>query len=247
MDGPRHLASTWTGAARGNGDRLHGWFRAGDAGATGRPLVCLHPMPHDGAFFDPAATRLARRRPLLCPDYPGFGRSPALPRPWSLEAWADALAAGLPELLGDAALETGGDGTVDLLGFHTGCLVAAELALEHPDRVNAIVMIDVPFFDTGLRRELEENTVTAARYHGKPVAIEGFRTAFAYDPIRRFRSVRHETLVIGTASSLHGPSEAAAKAMPGARFLGRDDIVAPVFEAGTEAIATCVDTFLDAN
>lgn len=199
-------------------------------------LVCLHPLPHDGSFFDSVAPLLAQRRPVLCPDYPGFGDSPPLTDEWTLEAWADTLGTGL------ASLPTGKP--VDLLGFHTGCLVATEMALRDPKRIGRLVLVDAPYFDPEQRRDLGEKTATAPRYHGKPMAIHGFRTAFAYDPMPRFRRLKHETLVIGTDSSLHGPSEAAARAAPGARFLSRPDLHAPVFETGAGAIADCVETFL---
>jgi pimeloyl-ACP methyl ester carboxylesterase len=199
-------------------------------------LVCLHPLPHDGSFFDTAAPLMAQRRPVLCPDYPAFGDSPPLNDIWTLEGWADALGKGL------ATLPTGTP--VDLLGFHTGCLVAVEMALRDPRRFGRLVLVDAPYFDPEQRRDLGEKTATAPRYHGKPLAIHGFRTAFAYDPMPRFRRLKHETLVVGTDSSLHGPSEAAARAAPGARFLSRPDLRAPVFDSGAEAIADCVETFL---
>jgi pimeloyl-ACP methyl ester carboxylesterase len=199
-------------------------------------LVCLHPLPHDGGFFDTAAPLLAKRRPVLCPDYPAFGDSPPLPEPWTLEGWANALGAGL------ASLPTGTP--VDLLGFHTGCLVAVEMALRDPGRIGRLVLVDTPYFDPQQRRDLGDQTTHAPRYHGKPVAIQGFRTAFAYDPMPRFRLLEHETLCIGTDSSLHGPSEAAARVLPRARFLSRRDLRAPVFNTGAEAIVECVEAFL---
>ena len=39
------------------------------------------------------------------------------------------------------------DDTVDLLGFHSGCLVAAEIALRLPQRIRHLVLIDAPYFD----------------------------------------------------------------------------------------------------
>jgi pimeloyl-ACP methyl ester carboxylesterase len=199
-------------------------------------LLCLHPLPFDGRFFDATAPLLASKRPVLCPDYPAFGASEALEAPWSIEAWADALLAGV------ATLPTGTP--VDLLGFHTGCLVGAEMALRDPERIGRLVLVDTPYFDAEQRLALGEKTANAPRYHGKPLAIAGFRAAFAYDPMPCFRRLEHDTLCIGTDSSLHGPSEAAARAAPGARFLGRRDLVAPVFKASAEAIADCTETFL---
>ena len=45
------------------------------------------------------------------------------------------------------------DRPVDLLGFHTGCLVACELSLIAPGPVRSLVLIDVPAFDEATRAE----------------------------------------------------------------------------------------------
>jgi pimeloyl-ACP methyl ester carboxylesterase len=37
-------------------------------------------------------------------------------------------------------------GPVDLLGFHTGCLVAIEMSLTHPNKVRRLALIDVPAY-----------------------------------------------------------------------------------------------------
>lgn len=220
-----------------DGLNRHSWHAGATTPGDAPTLVCLHPMPYSGAFFAMAAPWLGLRRDLFCPDYPGFGKSEPLPGDWSIEAWADAV--------GDTLDAFGVSGTVDVLGFHTGCLVGPALALSHPGRVRRLVLVDVPYFDPEQREALAEKTANAARYVGKPVAIRGFRTAFAYDPITSFKQLEHPTLVIGTDSSLHGPSEAAARAIQGAQFLGREDLSAPVFETGAAAIAECVDAFLD--
>jgi len=236
--------SAWTGADEGG---VH-WHRHGGRGVpTGdadvAPLVCLHPMPFDGAFFRDFARRVARHRCVWCPDYPGFGRSDPLPgnlsEAPSITRWADALARGYRELNAHEP--------ADWLGFHTGCLVAGDLALRHPDLVRRLVLVDVPWFDADRRRTLEAKTTVAPRYRDDSAALAGFRAAFTYDPLARFPRVRHETLVVGTAGNLHDPSAAAAAALPTARFLDRRDIAAPVFGAGAPAVAACVSAFLDGD
>lgn len=216
---------------------LHWWRFGAASDPAGVPLVCLHPLPFGGGFFRTIAEHLVTKRSVWCPDYPGFGESDPLPEPWSVEAWADAVARGLETL--------DFNGPADLLGFHTGCLVAAELALEYAKSVRRLVFIDAPYFDQEQRRVLAEHTMAAPRHHGNPAAIEGFRAAFAYDPIANFRHIPNPALVIGTESGLHGPSEAAARAMSGGSFLGRPDLEAPVFEHGARDIAASVETFLD--
>lgn len=219
--------------------RLHAWSRAAGTQAGHPPLLCLHPLPFDGAFFDAAAPWLGARRDLICPDYPGFGGSEPLPEPWSVEAWAAAFEVATARLLPKRP--------VDVLGFHTGCLVGVQLALAAPGRVRRLVLVDVPYFDTEQRQAVAARITNAPRYVGKPHAVQGFRAAFAWDPLPGFRRLAHPTLVIGGGTDLHGPSEAAARAAPGARFLGRPDLVKPVFETGGAAIGACCDAFLGSD
>jgi pimeloyl-ACP methyl ester carboxylesterase len=216
--------------------RLHAWARAADRHAGHPALLCLAPLPRAGDFFATAAPLLGRERALVCPDTPGFGGSEPGPTPWSVEGWASAVRAALDVLFPRQP--------VDVLGFHTGCLVGAELAAAAPERVRRLVLVDVPYFDGEQRSVMADHYAEAPRHVGKPHAAEGFRAAFAWDPKRPFRALTQPTLVIGTGSSLHGPSEAAARAAPGANFLGRADIATPVFEAGTEHIVDCCTVFL---
>jgi pimeloyl-ACP methyl ester carboxylesterase len=48
-------------------------------------------------------------------------------------------------------------GPVDLLGFHTGCLVGAEMALQSPAVIRKLVLCDVPYFTADVRPGLRES------------------------------------------------------------------------------------------
>jgi len=86
---------------------------------------------------------LAHNRRVIAPDYPGYGGSDGVPGPPSISHYADAISAVITDQT-QASL-------VDLLGFHTGCLVAIEVALQCPERVRRVVMLDVPYFDAAER------------------------------------------------------------------------------------------------
>lgn len=104
-------------------------------------LVCLHPAPYSGAYFTTVMPMLNDGRTVIAPDYPGYGGSYPLTAPPSIGDYAAAM------------LATIDDDRVDLLGFHSGCLVAAEMAILAPGRVRQLVLIDIPFFDPETQRK----------------------------------------------------------------------------------------------
>jgi pimeloyl-ACP methyl ester carboxylesterase len=113
---------------------------------TSVPLICLHPAPSSGLYFTTVMPLLNAGRQVLAPDYPGYGGSDALAEPPAISGYASAML----ELLDAMRI----DGPVDVLGFHTGCLVGTEMALKNPPRVRRLVLCDVPYFETEQRTSL---------------------------------------------------------------------------------------------
>ena len=101
-----------------------------DLGA-GPVVVLVHGQPGAGGDWAAVASRLAADHRVLAPDRPGWGSDvrPAT----GLAANADAL-----EALLDAA---GARSAVTVVGHSLGGGVAIELALRHPARVGALVLI----------------------------------------------------------------------------------------------------------
>lgn len=73
-------------------------------------------------------------REVYAIDTPGYGESDAPPAPTDIAGYASAMSGFLATL----------DGPVDLLGYHTGVLIAVELAAMYPDQVRSLVLIAVP-------------------------------------------------------------------------------------------------------
>lgn len=119
-------------------------INAGNAEAP--PLVCLHPAPYSSLYFTTLMPLLGRD--VIAPDYPGYGGSA---RPDAQPAIGDYASAML-ECLDSIGLE----GPVDLFGFHSGCLVAAEMSIEAPARFNHVVLCDIPYFDSDMQAQLVE-------------------------------------------------------------------------------------------
>lgn len=178
----------------------------------GPALVLLPPAPHNGSFFDSLIGELAGYT-VIAADYPGYGGSAPIENP-SIEAYAEAIALHLPK-------------GAWLVGFHTGNLVAAELAKRHS--VEGIVMIDVPYFDANTRASYAAKMDRSARN-------AAFHAAFAYDPQAGLRDLPYPVRFIATQSSLLDLTRQAAADM-NAALTERMDIGAPVFEAHAKEMA----------
>jgi len=115
-----------------------------------RPLVCLHASPYSGLYFTTVMPLLNARRTIVAPDYPGYGGSdPAGDTP-TITDYANAML--------EALAHAGFDTPCDLLGFHTGCLVGVEMRRLAPERVDHLLLCDVPYFSAdaqaGLRKKM---------------------------------------------------------------------------------------------
>lgn len=112
-------------------------------GETKPALVCLHPVPSSGLYFTTAMPMLNDGRRVIAPDYPGYGGSDELTDDASIAAYAKAT------LQAVAA-----DEPIDILGFHTGCLVAVEMALRAPTSIRRLVLCDIPYFTGETQQQL---------------------------------------------------------------------------------------------
>ncbi|MGW0230384.1 alpha/beta fold hydrolase [Actinopolymorpha singaporensis] len=98
------------------------------------PLILLHGVGSDGSSWNPVVPGLAREWRVYVPDLRGFGRSD-WPGRYSFELMAT-------DLLG--FLDALGLDRVVLTGHSMGGVVSYLLALDHPDRVSALVLVETP-------------------------------------------------------------------------------------------------------
>ena len=111
--------------------------------AVDTDLYCFSPAPFGSIAFVDLLPHLAQNRRVIAPDYPGqAGSEGGSPTP-SIESYAASMLSVIKDLSGDRP--------VSLLGFHSGCLVAAEVKLQATDQINHIFLIDVPAFDPETR------------------------------------------------------------------------------------------------
>ena len=91
-------------------------------------------MPYGGRFFDSFAQ--AYGGPVWSADLPGYGLSDALANLPTVAGYTDAM----------TPLLNAPDQPVWLTGFHSGALVAMEMANQYPEQVSGLVLVDVPVF-----------------------------------------------------------------------------------------------------
>jgi len=138
------------------------------------PLICLHMSPKSGKSYRDILPYLADDRIVLAPDYPGHGESdppPANPHvsiaDFARSAWAvaDALT----------------NGPVHILGYHTGSMIAVEMAVQRPDNVKSIISISAPVFTA------EEQTNLNSDYSPIPIDEEGTRFRIMWERVLKHR------------------------------------------------------------
>jgi pimeloyl-ACP methyl ester carboxylesterase len=103
------------------------WERRG----AGAPVVLVHGLGYARWGWEPVADRLAERFEVLLLDNRGIGDSDAPPGPYT----AAEMAADVARVLDEAGLER-----AHVVGTSLGGMIAQELALAHPDRVDRLVL-----------------------------------------------------------------------------------------------------------
>jgi pimeloyl-ACP methyl ester carboxylesterase len=152
---------------------VHNAIPPGGGFEEGTPLLCLHKSPLSGRMFERFLALAGRDRSVYAPDLPGFGDSDP---PTSRPAIVDYAAA-----VGDF-LDSMRFRQIDLLGYHTGSLIAAELAISRPKQVRRLVLISVPLLTESEREVAKRQAASSAGGHpdGTHLAAEWQRIADAY-------------------------------------------------------------------
>lgn len=101
-------------------------------------VVLLHPLAFDGDYFTTLLRELDGSCCYVIPDYPGFGESNKLGSAPSIEGFADVVQ--------EVMQATSSSSEWAAIGFHTGCLVAAELSRRNESLIKKNILIDIPFF-----------------------------------------------------------------------------------------------------
>jgi haloacetate dehalogenase len=106
---------------------------------TGPAVLLLHGFPQTHLMWRDVAPRLARRHTVICADLRGYGRSGCPPSaddhsPYGKRAMAKDMVAVMARF---------GFRQFAVAGHDRGGRVAYRLALDHPERVNCLAVLDV--------------------------------------------------------------------------------------------------------
>ena len=250
---------------------LHLWPGPATAGAA--TVVCLHPIPYSGRYFDAFAAELSQHCSVVAPDLVGYGSSAELAEPATLEDHAAAVA---------DALQDQGIARYMPLGFHTGSAVAGELALARPTRVERRAFITYPLLDEDERAKQlhglgrtplsgEDLQCLSRRWRftvnsraaGVPLdralvnfteelragdkAWFGFHSMFSYKPEERLPKIGQPTLVLNIEGSLKDATRAAAELLPAPSYNEFSSMSRGIFELHAGKLAAAIHSFLEAE
>jgi haloacetate dehalogenase len=108
-------------------------------GGDGPPVLLLHGYPQTHAMWHEVAPVLAKSFTVVCPDLRGYGDSAKPPSDGTHEAYSKRVMAqdqlGLMRALGFEQFA--------VVGHDRGARVARRIALDHPDAVSALAVLDI--------------------------------------------------------------------------------------------------------
>ena len=113
------------------------------------PLVCFAPNPYSGNYYRLFMEQLGSDRTMMALDYPGIGQSDNYPGELDMTTLAAIMADSLTSL----GWGPNGNGPVDVCGYHTGTMLASELAVKYPALVRRMVLMGIPYYDAAGRQE----------------------------------------------------------------------------------------------
>ena len=171
---------------RGYEDISLGQVHYREAGA-GSPVVMFHRTPSNSAMFERVMPLLGEHHRVLALDTPGFGMSDSLPEPpgETMKPYVDAAV---------EFLDAKGIGPATLVGHSTGGSIAMNLAADHPERVNGLVIASF----TGPSTQEEVDELFAVLHDGissnwgDPIDLDGSGDFLEAYPVSQLRALLAE-------------------------------------------------------
>jgi len=130
-------------------------------------LLLLHGFPSSSAQYDGLMRRLAGSYHVIAPDYPGFGRSPALAGTTTFDRLAEVT---------DAFTEAKGLDRYALYMFDFGSPVGFRIATRHPERVQGLILQNGNAYEAGLGPGMQALEPYWNDRAGNEPAVRGFLT-----------------------------------------------------------------------
>ena len=105
----------------------------------GEPLLLLHGFPQNHMCWERVALQLARHYDVIIPDLRGYGESEAPPNESGNVTYSKrTMAQDIADLLTALAVQR-----ANILGHDRGARVAYRFALDHPERINKLGIIEI--------------------------------------------------------------------------------------------------------
>ena len=151
-----------------------------------RTLVCFPPNPFSGNYYRQLMGSLAVDRKVVALDYPGLGQSDASATWRTIGDLAELMI----DAIESARLTDGPHPSIDVCGYHTGAMVAAEVAIRRPDLVRYVILIGVPYFADQAENDAELFSVMQDR--PLPTALVQLESAWRFTIADRHSGVAIE-------------------------------------------------------
>lgn len=133
---------------------------------SGTPLVFFHGFCDNHRMWDEFVEPFTANHRVVAPDLPGFGNSPSLPEPFTIDEVGDCLHQWLTDRQVGRAL---------LIGHSLGGYVALSILARHPESVAGIVLFhSTPVGDSEERKVVRDRIIAFVREHGVPAYLESF-------------------------------------------------------------------------
>ncbi|WP_417666665.1 alpha/beta fold hydrolase [Roseibium sp.] len=108
-------------------------------GGVGPPLLLIHGYPQSHAMWHRVAPELAKHHTLIIPDLPGYGQSSIPPLSANHAAYSKRSMAKILV----SVMETLGHTRFAVVGHDRGGRVSYRMALDHPERIERIAVLDI--------------------------------------------------------------------------------------------------------
>lgn len=174
-------------------------------GGDGPPVLLLHGFPQTRAMWAHVAPALAETRTVVCADLRGYGASgkPVGTEHYSFREMGRDMAALMAHL---------GHDRFDLVGHDRGARTAHRMALDHPEAIASLTLMDI--IPTQLLLDELTTKVARAYYHwfflAQPAPLP--ETLIGHDPDQYFQSCLGGWGDSGLAGFDHAQLEAYRKA-----------------------------------
>ncbi|APW63844.1 alpha/beta fold hydrolase [Paludisphaera borealis] len=213
---------------------------------SGPVVVLLHGFPLSRVMWAEQLKTLSESYRVIAPDLRGHGESPAPDAAYTMDLMADDVV----ELLDGLGVSE----PVVVGGLSMGGYVALAMALKHPGRVRALMLIDTKAAadspEAAQTREETAQAVLKAGNSGEVVAamipkLFGKSTLARHpDRVEPLKAEMEKTSASGVAGALRGMAirpdrreQLAEIAVPTLVIVGEDDVIAPPAEARAMAEA----------